>query len=132
MMNYLKLKSLFLIISAAALCSCGNEATHEEEKKSVIGTNQPLEEVSNEELPSDEFSFSIIEVENGWGYDIFQNGQLYIHQPHIPAISGIQSFRSEADAQACAELAIHKVKNGVVPPTLSVHEMDSLGIQLPQ
>ncbi len=131
-MNYWKRKSLFLIISALSLTACSESEDTPKDQNSVIGTDQPIEEVVQEENQSDDFSYSVIAVENGWGNDIFQNGKLYIHQPHIPAVAGTHGFLSESDAQACAELAIEKVKNGVVPPTLSVDEMDSLGIQLPQ
>lgn len=131
-MNYLKLRKLLWLLSAVFFIGCQTEHTETSDENSIIGTESPLE--NNAELTDtlDHFSFSTIESENGWGYDIFNNGDLYIHQPHIPAISGIQGFFSEEDAAECAQLAIHKIENGIVPPTLSRTEMDSLGIRLPQ
>lgn len=80
--------------------------------------------------PNSNASFEIKTIKNdiGWGYDIYMNGSMYVHQPHIPAISGNKGFRSEADAKRTAELVIHKIKNNIIPPSLSVKELDSLGV----
>lgn len=65
----------------------------------------------------------------GWGYRILNNGKLFINQPHIPAVSGLKGFDSEEDAQTTANLALDKIKNGIVPPTISMQELDSLGVR---
>jgi hypothetical protein len=67
----------------------------------------------------------------GWGYRILNQGAPYINQPHIPAVSGVNGFESEQDALITANFAIYKINNGIVPPTISKTELDSLGV-LPQ
>ena len=64
----------------------------------------------------------------GWGYKILMNGEPYINQPHIPAVSGNKGFESEEKAAITADFAVLKIKNGFMPPTLSIEELDSLGV----
>lgn len=64
----------------------------------------------------------------GWGYKILADGKTYINQPHIPAVSGSQGFESEEKAAKTADFAIYKLEQGIMPPTISVNELDSLGV----
>ena len=64
----------------------------------------------------------------GWGYDIYISGGLYIHQPHIPAVAGNRGFKTEADAKKAGAWAVHKIRNNIMPPTINVQELDSLGV----
>jgi hypothetical protein len=64
----------------------------------------------------------------GWGYDILLNGEPHIHQPHIPAVSGNQGFKSEAAARKAANLIVWKMKHNIMPPSISTEELDSLGV----
>ena len=64
----------------------------------------------------------------GWGYDILVDGKIYIHQPNIPAIMGNNGFSSEEDAQEAGEFIIQKLKNNIVPPSVTPEELDSLGV----
>jgi len=68
------------------------------------------------------------QVDNGWGYDIYIDGQKYMHQEHIPAVQGLHPFTTKEDARKAAELVVFKIKNNILPPTLSVHELDSIGV----
>lgn len=69
---------------------------------------------------TDEFS--------GWGYDIYITKTRYIHQPHIPAVNGNKGFSSEKNAKIAAELAVKKIRKNEMPPTISINELDSLGV----
>lgn len=64
----------------------------------------------------------------GWGYQIFDNGTLFINQPHIPAIQGNKGFTTKEKAEMTAQFAILKMEQGFVPPTISPEELDSLGV----
>jgi hypothetical protein len=64
----------------------------------------------------------------GWGYDIKIDGQPFVHQPHIPAVSGDQGFASEADAKKAGELVAYKIRNNILPPSVTVEELDSIGV----
>lgn len=64
----------------------------------------------------------------GWGYDICIDGETRIHQPILPGVSGNQSFSSEEKAKITGEYAAKKMKNSGGLPTLTINELDSLGI----
>ena len=61
-----------------------------------------------------------------YGYDVFADGRLTIHQTSAPAVSGSQGFRTKEDATKVALLVIDKIKKGEMPPTISIDEMKKL------
>jgi hypothetical protein len=63
----------------------------------------------------------------GWGYEIRTNDSVYIHQPYMPAVSGMKAFRTESDARTIGNLVIEKIKQRKIP-SVSLHELDSCGI----
>lgn len=65
-------------------------------------------------------------TENGFGYKIYIDGQLYVDQPTIPAVAGNESFETKADAEKVANLAISKIRQGIIPPTISIEELKSI------
>ena len=74
-------------------------------------------------------TYKIISGENGtggYGYDIYVNGKMYVHQPTIPAVAGNRAFSSEQKAAQAAQLVIYKIQNNILPPTVEVRELDSL------
>ena len=64
----------------------------------------------------------------GYGYDILQNGALFIHQPVVPAVAGNRGFSSASDAQKAAEFVVYKIAHGIMPPSVSYEELDSIGV----
>lgn len=68
------------------------------------------------------------QTENGFGYKIFIDGNLYVDQPTIPAVSGNRGFESITDAEQVANLAIRKIRQGIIPPTISIEELQNLGV----
>lgn len=79
-----------------------------------------------------DISYQITSSENGYGYKIYIDGKLYINQPNIPALPGMAGFESEEDASKTAKLAISKIREGIMPPTITVNELRSLGIKKAQ
>lgn len=73
-------------------------------------------------------TFNTFKAASGWGYDIFINGKLYIHQPNIPAVSGNKGFLKEENAAKIAELVIEKLKNNIFPPSVGLSELESLQV----
>lgn len=65
---------------------------------------------------------------NDWGYRILKEGTPFIEQPHIPSVPGNKGFNSKENAQVTAEFIIYKLNKGIVPPTISFHELDSLKV----
>ena len=64
----------------------------------------------------------------GWGYDILANGQLYIHQETIPAISGKKGFETKDDALQVATRVISKIKAKQIPPAMTIEELMDMGV----
>ena len=66
---------------------------------------------------------------SGYGYDIILDGHTYVHQPNIPALPGNNGFSTEEKARKVAELVSFKIHNNIMPPTVEVRELDSLGVR---
>ncbi len=66
---------------------------------------------------------------SGFGYDIILDGHTYVHQPNIPALPGNNGFSTEEMARKVAELISFKIHNNIMPPTVEVKELDSLGVR---
>lgn len=76
------------------------------------------------------FTYQIIPSARGtYGYDIFKDGKLIIHQSSIPALPGNNGFETKATAEAVAEAVIEKISKGEMPPTISTDELKELGVQ---
>ncbi len=76
-----------------------------------------------------EFTIEILPSEkNTYGYKIHSNERPLIVQPNIPALPGNLGFKTPEDAQNVAEFVVHKIKNGDFPPTVTIAELDSLGM----
>jgi hypothetical protein len=66
--------------------------------------------------------------DSSFGYEILQNHNTLIHQPTIPAVSGNRGFSSFTKAQQTGNFVAKKLEMGLMPPSLSVEELDSLGV----
>lgn len=56
------------------------------------------------------YRIKVFEVEQGWGYSIFNKEKLIIRQQYIPSISSQKHFKSEEDAYTIGKLVIEKLK----------------------
>lgn len=63
-----------------------------------------------------------------YGYDVFADGRLMIHQTSAPALPGNDGFKTKEDAAKVALLMIEKVKKGEMLPTISIDEMKQLNV----
>ena len=70
----------------------------------------------------------ILSVENTWGYDIYIEKQVFIHQPNLPGLPGNMGFKSKTDAKKVAKLVIEKIRKGEMPPSVSVAELKELKV----
>jgi predicted glutamine amidotransferase len=79
---------------------------------------------------SESLQVKAFNTHKGWGYDIFKDNKLYIHQDVIPAVEGRKSFASKDEAVRIGELVISKIKQGKGGglPQITVQEIDSLKI----
>ena len=68
--------------------------------------------------------YYIIKVPNGlFGYYIMVDGSMYIEQKTIPAIEGNVGFKTKEDAEKIAKLVIQKIREGEIPPTITVDDL---------
>jgi hypothetical protein len=63
-----------------------------------------------------------------YGYDVFAEGKLLIHQTSIPALPGNEGCKTKADASKVAQLVISKIKKGEMPPTVTIEELKKLKV----
>lgn len=102
--------------------------------QAVLGMSQtPPANTGIQNLRSrpDSLRYTIIQVNNNqYGYDIFVNGQLRIHQPTIPGQPGTTGFKNKADSKKVALLVIDKINKGIMPPTITQDELKNLGIAI--
>ena len=63
-----------------------------------------------------------------YGYDVFADGRLMIHQTSAPALPSNEGFRTKEDATKVALVVIEKIKKGEMPPTISIDEMKKLKV----
>ena len=68
-----------------------------------------------------------VQTATGWGYDILVDHKIFIHQEHIPAITGEKAFLNKEEAMRTAGLAIEKLKKGKLP-TITKSDLATLKI----
>ncbi|MES2132740.1 MAG: DUF4907 domain-containing protein [Bacteroidota bacterium] len=61
-----------------------------------------------------------------FGYDIFADSKLLIHQPSVPGLTGNVGFRTKQSAEKIALLVIEKIRKGEMPPSVTEKEMRDL------
>jgi hypothetical protein len=127
------MKSPVLFALLFVLAGCSSPESKPESVSSRDSAVAP-EQISTELPQADStLSLTVSVYENtnasGWGFDILKDGKPMIHQPHIPAVSGTKGFASRAEAEAAGRLMLDKISKGVMPPTVSVEELDSMGIR---
>lgn len=122
---------LLVLILSAIITSC------DQKKEAGVSSNKPQAQSTvafnpykDANLSVEVFKIDSIEHNGnrGWGYDIMVDGKIYIHQPNIPAIMGNNGFSSEDKAQEAGEFIIQKLRNNIIPPSVTPEELDSLGV----
>jgi len=79
--------------------------------------------------PGADTTYRIIHTaENRYGYEILIKKSLFIHQPSIPGLAGNKGFMRKSDAEKVAMLVIKKIQKGILPPTITTKELDSMKI----
>ena len=63
-----------------------------------------------------------------YGYNILMDGRIIVHQPNVPARAGLEGFRTVEAAQVVGEFVLQKIHENIFPPSVSVSELDSLGV----
>ena len=93
-------------------------------------TTKVLKKAATKTTPKSTLSFAIIAAEgNSFGYDILDNSRPLVHQPSKPGLPGNRGFSTKADAEKVAALVMYKIQHNQMPPTVTIHEMDSLKVK---
>lgn len=83
------------------------------------------------ESPDDDMltvEVQIFHYPQGYGYDVIVGGDIYIHQEFIPCIPGKHAFKTWKDAHITASLVAEKISREIIPPSLTIEELDSIGV----
>ena len=128
MVKYLPFSFLFFVF----LFSCSNK-TEDVSNINTISTAAPTETNISEES---NYSIQLFLVDSlnpklGFGYNILANGVVFIHQATIPSVAGNKAFETKEKAELVANLMAQKLKNNIMPPSVSKKELDSLNILTP-
>lgn len=125
-------KNLFIAICIFMVNGCTNE---KKEKQSdmqptlAIDTTPKPNPYINSKVETQVFSNDSTKDKSlgGFGYNILIDGKMYVHQPHIPAVAGNKGFTSLEAANRAATLVAYKIKNNIMPPSITEAELDSVG-----
>lgn len=76
------------------------------------------------------FSYKLIPSgENTFGYDVFANNVLILHQQQMPGKAEGIGFSSKEDASKVAQRVILKLEHPITQPVVSTTEFQLLGIK---
>ncbi len=104
--------------------SAKTDTTLEEKTPFPSSYKLPQEDIVDSKV---KVTYKIINaIEDTFGYNIFIDGKLFIHQPVVPATIGNHGFKSKKDAQIVAELVVSKITLGEMPPDVSLEEIKRL------
>ena len=130
------MKFIVLIILGLIFVSCGDAANKKNPENSPKNStknealsvkDKPVEDEIREKNTS-VYDVRTVENASGWGYEVWKDGAMVIKQEHIPAVQGIRSFSSQEQAQKAAGIIKAKLEQGIFPPTMSMAELQSIGV----
>jgi hypothetical protein len=101
-----------VIVLSGYFFSCSPSAGHRKETHAVE--------------QSDSIRINTFQVNNGYGYEIYLNNTKVVYQPTIPVIEGNTNFPTKELAFETALLVTSKIRNGIIPPSISSEEMELL------
>ena len=124
------MKFIVLIILVLVFVSCEDAIPKESpNNEDLTLTDKPVE-AEKREKNSSVYDVRTVENASGWGYEVWQDGAMVIKQEHIPAVQGIRAFSSQEQAQKAAEIIKAKLDQGIFPPTMSMAELQSIGVDI--
>jgi hypothetical protein len=126
-LRFLKYSTLLLML---LLISFSNFACGKKSSKAMnikTSGNVP-DKVVTEEYPDDIKVKQFRNPDSTWGFTVYLNGKIYIHQQAVPGVQPASGFKSEQDAGKVSELIVKKIKNHSTSETVNQKELDSLGV----
>lgn len=123
MLRFPSVKQFIGLVLCCLLCACRQNDPVAKQTTSVI-----LPEPAQDTATLQKLAYKIIPSGGGFGYEVSRDGRTFIYQPTIPAVGGNQPFRTREQAARVALLVMGKIRRGIMPPAVTVQELDSLGI----
>ena len=118
--------TIMLIYLAALMVTAVNTPAHSKEPDKSITIFKLARPTLSTKIITDYTYKIIVNADGTFGYDVFAGNKLFVHQPTIPAVAGNKGFSTQAAAERIAELVLKKLKQGEVPPTIKIEEMQKL------
>jgi len=116
------MKHLFLFFSITMSLTLSAQ-TNTAQSKGV--TKSPSAEINK----NTSYTYTIIpSVNRTWGYDIYMEKRLVIHQPSVPGLPGNEGFKTKVDAGKVARLVIEKINKGEMPPSVTIEELKKIKV----
>lgn len=122
-----------LFLSFLVFISCTSQPEQVENTSLPIAP-QPIDQNQIEAIPNFTTQIFLVDSLNpksGFGYNILVDGSIFIHQATIPSLPGNNAFSTKEKAELVANLVSHKLKNNIMPPSVTKAELDSLKILIP-
>jgi hypothetical protein len=110
----------FIVILNKGFC----QETHPKKVKETTVVN--IDNSKNDSQNNQDIKIKVFKLAQGWGFDILWNKKKYIHQTNIPAINGNIAFKTKKDALKIAKLMKSKICNNIIPPSISLQEINNL------
>ncbi len=124
------------LVLALTRCGGGTSPTADttpEQPGSISQEQQVPDTSTTAQFPAAEahasavLTYAVIDAPNGtFGYDVFSNGQLLLHQTNMPGQPGVEGCKTKADVEKLAAFVIEKIKKGLMPPTVETEELRTL------
>ena len=128
-----KLLPILLILISTLSCktqTADNPKTPGMIDDSTLVAMQAEKKKLADQMSKAKIEYFVINVpDNQFGYYIMIDGQMYIEQKSIPAIQGLKGFKTKDEAEKVAQRVIQKIREGEMPPTIEVNDLDSLGVK---
>ncbi len=117
----------FLVLILVVSCKEHTEETENINSASInTNTLQSIPNASN--YSTQVFLVDSLNPKSGFGYNVLVDNKIFVHQPSIPSIPGNKTFDTKEKAELVANLVAMKLKNNIMPPSISKTELDSLQI----
>ena len=113
---------IFLFLTAVA---CENQPAQvpNTQGSPITQAAQPVQ------VPARALTFQVIDAPNKtFGYEISVNGKKLIRQTTIPAVAGIEGFKTAAQAEKVVQFLIEKMKINEALPAISLDELKQLDV----
>jgi hypothetical protein len=97
----------------------------------AVGKQEVKKEVKQQKNPyaNAQISIKIIpSAKKTFGYDILLHGRPLIHQPNMPGLPGNEGFTTKERAQKVAEFVVKKIRKNEMPPTVTIEDLNSMGV----